>query len=497
MSRRLYGSILGVVCALALGAAMIPLRPHLSVATNALVLVVPVVAGVATGGLLAGIVSVAAGFLVYDLFFVPPYYSMSVGTAHQDWVALAVYVVVMVIVALVVSRLADARSASIARAKNARHLFELSELLLAERSLEDLGQSIVQSVQDYLGLSGVALLLSVQDHLEVVASSGVSIGEEELAGLRTGTSMPVPLSTGMSKEVVRTLALATSGRPVGLLVMRGPLTDQEMRELLPTLANHLALALERAQLHERALRAEVLEEVDRLRRALVGAVSHDLRTPLATMKVASTTLLDSSSSLSDTDAKELYNLIDLQTDRLTRLVTSLLDMTRLEAGVLEVEKVPWSVADLVTEALSALSPSLGERPVGVEVGDEPPEVEVDHLLIGQALSNLLDNANRHAPPGTEITVAATSNPDGTVAISVTDRGPGVAPRERESVFESFVRFDTGGRAGLGLALAKTFVEAHGGHIWVEDAPGGGARFVFTLPVASTDEALRGAVHEPV
>jgi two-component system, OmpR family, sensor histidine kinase KdpD len=483
VNRRLAGGVVGVLACGVLTAAMLPLRSHLSVATCGLVLVIPVVAGVAVGGFASGLASVAAGFLAYDLVFVPPYYTLAVSRA-QNWVALLVYALVMVLVARIVSDLDEARRASSSRERDAQHLFELSELLLAERSLEDLARSIVRSVQEYLGLSGVALLLSVQDRLEVVAYSGAPIGEEELTRLRTGSRIPVPLSTGMSKEVVRTLALSASGRPVGLLVMRGHLPDSAPRELLPTLANHLALALERAQLHERAHRAEVLEEVDRLRRSLMGAVSHDLRTPLATMKVASTTLLDATSSLSEADTKELYGLIDLQTDRLTRLVTSLLDMTRLEAGVLHVERAPWSALDLVTEAVAAMRPSLKDRQVDVIVGASLPDMEVDHLLVGQALTNLLDNANRHAPQGTSITVAAEANGEGTLALSVTDRGPGVPPGERESVFENFVRFDTGGRAGLGLALAKTFVEAHGGHIWVEDAPGGGARFVLTLPVVA-------------
>ena len=477
------GSLVGVVASLGLGAAMLPLRPHLGVATSALVLVVPVVAGVVTGGFVAGLVSVAAGFLVYDFAFIPPYWTLTVGAA-QNWAALGVYVVVMVLVARVVASLGEARSASAARAGNARHLFEVSELLLAERPLDELGSSIARAVREFFGLSGVALLLSVDDRLEVVASSGTSMGDEELARLGRASHQPVALSTGTSSDAVHTLALVASGRPVGLLVMRGPLADPTLRELLPTLANQLAVALERVQLHERALRAEVLEQVDDLRRALVGAVSHDLRTPLATMKVASTTLLESSDALSDTDVKELYGLIDLQADRLSRLVTSLLDMTRLEAGALTVEKVPWRVLDLVTDAVSALRPSLKDRRVDVVLPDGLPEVGVDHLLIGQVLTNLLDNADRHGPPGTAVTVAGETHGEGMVALSVTDRGPGVPSGERQSVFESFVRFDTGGRAGLGLALAKTFVEAHGGRIWVEDVAGGGARFVFTVPVAA-------------
>lgn len=198
------------------------------------------------------------------------------------------------------------------------------------------------------------------------------------------------------------------------------------------------------------------------------------------MKVASSTLLDAAVPLSDDDARELHGLIDVETDRLTRLVTSLLDMTRIEAGVLEVRRGPRSVLDLAGEAVAALRSTLGDRPVDVVVPDDLPDVDADKLLIGQVLANLLDNANRHAPPGSLVTVAGEVRDD-RIVLSVTDAGPGVPPAERDAVFDRFVRFDTGGRTGLGLAIAKTFVEAHGEHIWVEDVPGGGARFVFTLP----------------
>jgi two-component system sensor histidine kinase KdpD len=300
--------------------------------------------------------------------------------------------------------------------------------------------------------------------------------------------VPVALSTTTSSEVVQTLALAASGRPVGLLVLSGVPTERALRELLPILANHLALAVERAQLRDQAARAEVLEEIDRLRRALVGAVSHDLRTPLATIKVASSALVDSSATLSDADTKELYGLIDLQTDRLARLVNNLLDMTRIQAGVLEVRRHPESLLDLVTETLVEIRPALGNREIVVEVPDDLPAVDVDGILFGQVLGNLLENAHRHAPAGSAVEIAGRRDPFGGVIVSVSDHGPGVPIGQREAVFETFVRFDTGGRSGLGLALAKAFVEAHGDRIWVDDVPGGGAQFNFALHTSARADA---------
>ena len=489
MRKAWSGSIVGVLAALGLGAALVPVRSHLSVATVGLVLVVPVVSGVVVGGLVAGVASVAAGFLVYDFLFIPPYYTLSVGSA-QNWVGLAVYVVVMLLVAQVVARFDSARSEAQRRATEALRLYELSELLVKDRSIDDLLDTIVTTVQTVFDVPGVALLLPDAHGLTIAASAGESISADQLHQLDPTSSIPVSTGiTGPTLDRLQAVALSASGRPVGILALNGLPASSNDRTLLRTFANHAALAVERAQLREQALHAELLQAVDRLRRALLGAVSHDLRTPLASMKVASSTLLDSSLSLSDADTAELHGLIDVQTDRLTRLVTSLLDMTRFQAGVLQVQREPCAVLDLVGEAVAAVRSALGHRRVDVHLPDFLPAVDVDHVLVGQVIANLLENADRHAPPDTAVTIAAEICGD-QVAVMVSDDGPGVPADERETVFDSFVHFDTGGRSGLGLAIAKTFVEAHGGHIWVDNGPGGGARFAFTLPLAEANGARR-------
>jgi two-component system sensor histidine kinase KdpD len=480
-----WGSIVGIGLSLLLAAVMVPLRPHLSIATAGLVLVVPVVAGVVTGGFGAGLISVAAGFLVYDIVFIPPYGTLTVGAA-QNWVALAVYTVSMVLVAWVVATLEKANASSRNRAASARRLLDISELLLVDQAVPQLSQTIVDTVRDSFGFAGVALLLSTDGRLEVTAESGEPVGETALSRFQPGARVPMSLSTDRSEAGVQTLALATSGRPVGLLALAGRPVRREMREVLPVLANQLALALERAQLHQRVRRAELLEEADRLRHALVGAVSHDLCTPLATIKVASSTLVNPAAVLTGEDTAELYALIDTQADRLTRIVNNVLDMTRVQAGVLEPRCEPWSVVELLSECVGALRPSIEDRLVELRVSPWLPLVYVDQALVEQILANLLENADRHGPPGTDVTVEAKPSTAEGVAVSITDRGPGVRPGERDTIFDTFVRFDTGGRAGLGLAIAKAFVEAQGGHIWVEEAPEGGARFVFTLPLASTN-----------
>ena len=481
------GSGSAVALMFAFGAVMFPLRSHLSVATTALVLVIPVVVGVAVGGFVAGIAATVTGFLLYDLVFIRPYYTFSVGTA-ENWVALAVYVVVMILVARVVARLNAARSEAQLRADEVRRLFDLSELLVRDSSTPDLLDTIVTAVRQAFDLDGAALLLPA-DGLQLVASAGVPLSETELHQLSAHGRLPVSLGAAeVAPGGIQAVVLMASGQAIGLLALRGLRLARSDREPLRAFTNHLALALERSQLREQAVHAQLLEEVDRLRRSLVGAVSHDLRTPLATIKVSASTLLDPEAAVSVDEARELAGLIDGQVDRLDRLVSNLLDMTRIQSGILELRRQLTSVTDLVDEALSVLGHSADLSRVTWKADGDLPLVDVDHVLICQVLANLIDNATRYAPGDGPVTVSATWSTEDAVQVAVTDDGPGVAPDERTTIFEMFNRREAGGRGGLGLAIAKAFVEAHGERIWVDGTTGTGARFVFTLPVSARTEA---------
>ena len=478
-----------------LSAALIPVRGSLSIATVGLILVVPVVAAVVVGGFGAGVVAVASGFVAWDLFFIPPYYRLSVGSG-QNWIALLVYAVVMLLVAQVVSRLQSARTDAQARVQEEHRLFQLSQLLVGDRSLPELLTTIVDAVQSAFRASGVALLLPRNQGLEVVAAAGEAL---ELSDLESpgaanrppgAANRPVALGTVPGATAsLRTVALAASGRPVGVLALSGGLRGKADSVLLQTFANHAALAVERAQLQTQALRTQVLEEVDLLRRALLGSVSHDLRTPLATMKVAASTLInDLDEAATADDTRELCELLDSEIDHLTRLVTGLLDLSRYQAGILKIGVEPCSALDLVTDAVARMRPSLGDRIVKVCVPDDLPQLNVDAVLVGQVIVNLIDNAHRHAPSGTSLTVdAAPSRTD--VKVSVVDSGPGVPATEREHIFDGLVRDGRAGRAGMGLWICRAFIEAHGGRIWVDPSFGPGTKISFTVPCIRASRPL--------
>jgi two-component system, OmpR family, sensor histidine kinase KdpD len=480
--RRLLGSIIAVASAVALGALLLPLRSHISVSTTALVLVIPVVVGAVIGGFTAGAAGVAAGFLIYDYFFIPPYKTLNVGGA-QDWTALGVYVIVMLLVARVVDRLDATRLDALRGREAIRRVAEVSELLVGDQPVEELLRNIVATAQTMFNVPGVSLLELEEGQLVVVASAGEPLTPDELRQLDPHSGTPIRVGTvAGSPSELRTVALSPSGRPVGILAMRGLSIAESDRAVLNTFANDAALALERAQLREQALRSKLLEEADRFRRGLLGAVSHDLRTPLATIKVASSTLSTRGELLSLEDSHLLYQLIEIESERLTRLVTNLLDMTRIEAGVLTLHRTTMSVGDLIAESIAAMGLTLNDHTINVSAPTSLPEVNIDRVLMGQVLINLLDNAVRHAPAHSVISVKGERRgPE--VVLSVADHGPGVPVGDRDTIFDRFTQLSTGGRAGLGLTIAKTFVEAHGEHVWYEETPAGGATFVLSLPVS--------------
>lgn len=484
MRRRLTGLAVGVGTSVLFLLVLLPWRASVNVSTVTLIFIIPAIAAEVVGGVVAGFSTVAVCAVVLDFYFIPPYGTLSIGTA-QNWVGLGVYFIVVALVAVVVARFKIAHAQAQRNALNMRRVYELSELLVQDQSTEDLLVTIVQAVQSVFDIEAVVLFVLEQGRLKVAASVGPDLSRAELNQLDPQPGHSVSLSTALgSTNDLRTVSLAAAGRPVGVLVLKGARFSDEDRDMLVTFANDAAIAMERAQLREQARRSQLLEEVDRLRHALMGAVSHDLRTPLATIKVASSTLVNRAHQLSKDDAHELHALIEVESDRLTRLVSNLLDMTRIEAGVFEVHRAPTDVVTLIDAALTVLSTSLGPNTVLVRNVGGLPRVDIDELLIIQVLVNLLDNAVRHSRIDGQVTVSAQRRDD-LVTISVSDQGPGVEVQDRQAIFDRFVQFDTGGRAGLGLTIARTFVEAHGDHIWYEDAPGGGASFVFSMHPAVT------------
>ncbi|HYB41561.1 MAG TPA: ATP-binding protein, partial [Candidatus Methylomirabilis sp.] len=263
----------------------------------------------------------------------------------------------------------------------------------------------------------------------------------------------------------------------------GSLQTPDQLHQLETFANQVALALERAQLAEEANRAEIRAEAERLRNSLLSSVSHDLRTPLATITGASSTLLEGGEHLDAPTRADLLRSIHGEAERLDRLVNNLLDMTRFEAGGVAIRKEWQPLEGVLGAALKRLEPRLRQRPVRIDMPADLPLVPIDAVLIEQVLINIVDNAVKYTPATSAIDISA-SRAGGAVMVEIADRGPGLAPGDEERVFEKFYRGRSvsGPGVGLGLAICRAIVDAHGGRIWAESRAGGGAAFRFTLPL---------------
>ncbi|MCA9983699.1 MAG: GAF domain-containing protein, partial [Anaerolineales bacterium] len=288
------------------------------------------------------------------------------------------------------------------------------------------------------------------------------------------------------------LPLQTSGETIGVLAVALPADyyprlTAEQRRFLASFANQVALALENAQLAEQARRTRLLEETEKLQTTLLNSISHDLRTPLATITGALSSLLDDEALLSAAARRELALTAFDEALRLNRLVGNLLDMTRLESGAMKVVCQPYDVQELVGATLAQMRNRLQGYTVQRQIPFDLPPVNIDLTLMVQALLNLIDNVVKYAPPDEPIEIEATLA-GSEVVLAVKDRGPGLPEADLPHIFNKFFRLDgsSSGGTGLGLSIARGIVEAHGGQIQAENRPDGGAVFSFTMPVAQVD-----------
>jgi two-component system sensor histidine kinase KdpD len=271
--------------------------------------------------------------------------------------------------------------------------------------------------------------------------------------------------------------------------------DEGDDRLLSAVAGQMGLVVERQRLRREATDAEVLRRTDQLRTALLNAVSHDLRTPLASIIASAGSLRQSDVVWTEEEQAEFAQAIEDQAQRLNRLVGNLLDLSRIEGGTLRPEKGWYDLGALIEDVVGRLRPLTTRHQVVVDVPEDLPPVLLDYVEIDQVLSNLIENATKYAPAGTGILVRA-RRAGGEARVEVADRGPGIPAASLPRLFDPFYRVDNGKPRpkglGLGLAVAKGLVEAHGGRISVEGRPGGGAVFTFTLPLGDPERQSAGA-----
>jgi len=456
--RALLGVLLAAVGLPLLTALLVAARPDLSLTDDLLIYLVAVVALAVIGGFWPAVLAAASASLLLNWYFTPPLHTFTIDKP-DNLLALLLFVTVAVAVSSVV-HLAASRAGQAARSR------EEARLLLA----------LAQTV-----LGGADTPAAVLDHL-VQTLGGRAELQENVSGrwVRIAASGRAAAGAAVTRVGVRSdLALEVSGQPV-------PIAPG----LLAGFAAQAAAALDRERLRTQAAQAEALAEGNRMRTALLAAVSHDLRTPLASIKASVSSLRQTDVAWTESDKEALLATIEQNADRLDGLIGNLLDMSRLHTGSLQPFLRPITIDEVAPIALRGLDESANLR---LEVPDGMPLVLADPGLLERVLANLFSNALHHSPP-TRPPVLQARRVDGTVVLEVIDHGPGVPDKLKTQIFEPFQRFDNRKvGVGLGLAVAKGFTEAMGGGIVAADTPGGGLTVRITLPVASRGaESMQGA-----
>ena len=465
------------------------LSPHAQLADFVMVYLLGVTAVAMRSGLGPSLFAAVVSILSFDFYFIPP----RMQWARPDSASILTFVGMLIMASVISGLNRGVRREREAARRNeafAKALYRFSSELAEVISLQQLGAFAERQLGALLDVDVLLVFCASDGELDVAALNVGSDKERQLALAAWTTSERVESPSLRGFNIWH--PLLGSHRGVGVLGLAPrrrsmPLLTAGQRELLQACSTQLAGAVERMLLAAAARRAERLAENEQTRSSLLAAVSHDLRTPLASILTAATTVAKSESQLSRESRAELMTTIVDEAERLNRLVANLLSMTKLESGELLIKSQPEDVSELVSSAISALASRGGTERIRIDIPSELPLIDVDSLLIEQTLINLLENALRYAPGASPIEIDARAIDD-KVSIRVCDRGPGILPHEREKVFEKFFRGSGtrhgDGGAGLGLTICRAAARAHQGKLKALERGGGGTCMELTLPRAA-------------
>ena len=474
LRRQVIGYVLGVGLPLLLTLALTGLHSNLNLTSDALLFLVAVIVVALTGGFVPAVLAAIIGSLLLNYYFIPPVHKLTIAQANNA-LALVVFVIVGLLVSWVVD-IAARRTIQAARAAAESDLLATTagSVLRGQQGLS----ALLERIREAFGMDSVTLL-----ECPAVDGGSADASAERLRGMpgawHVVASQGTPVVTRPGEADVEVpvgdrLSLALKGRPL-------PAAD---RRVLGAFASYAAVALDQQRLAAEAQAAKPIAAADKMRTALLTAVSHDLRTPLASAKAAVTSLRSRDVDWAAEDHDELLATADESLDRLTHLVDNLLDMTRLRAGALSLFPRSAGLDEIVSRALDNLDPAA--RGVTVDIPDSLPEINVDPAILERVIVNLTENALRYSPPGQPPLLTASALGD-RVELRVVDRGPGIPEKDRDRMFVPFQRLgdtDNTTGVGLGLALSHGLTEAMGGTLTAEDTPGGGLTMTVSVPVAA-------------
>ncbi|MHC1781760.1 MAG: ATP-binding protein [Anaerolineaceae bacterium] len=434
--------------------------------------------------------------LAFDYFFIHPQFSLDVSDTQYlitFFGLLAVSLVISNLAGLVRDQVVSLRD----RETQTATLYSLSRELTILVDLQAILDTIVQQIAETFSRESVILLPEGGQLAILAASPNLILDDDDRTAAEWTFEHGQPAGRGTNTMHLASLRCQPLRSPrglIGVLGVRpadpGAFLSPDQTRFLEAYASLAALAIERVNLAEEASRAQIMSAKEKLQIALLNSISHDLRTPLATITGVLSSLFEAEQNngldvqLDKTDRLDLIETAWGESRRLNRLVGNLLDMTRVESGALNLHSRAGDLQDLIGAALRRLEDLHFEHPVQTDLPSDLPPVMMDFVLIEQVLVNLLDNADKYSEPGQPVEISARRE-GGDIEISVSDRGEGIPGEDLERVFEKFYRANPKGGArgtGLGLSICRGIIEAHGGHIWAENRHGGGTTFSFTLPI---------------
>jgi two-component system sensor histidine kinase KdpD len=485
-----------VLCGLAFVTVLYrEILPGVNGTTVALSFLLVVLAAASAYGLGPAIAASMIGMLCLNFFFLPPFGTLTIHDP-QNWVALFAFLVT----AVTASQLSSAARARARDAEKRREevskLYELSRTIIATPDSETAVSSIARQVVEVFGFDYCAVFTPDEAgrwrRLALASELSFTPTENEIANVYLAGEMKLldraEGSGSANRQAETRLNVAYAPLKVGIksIGVMISVSSTIERGTLEAIAGLVALALERARFLKAISHTEALRQSDELKSALLASVSHDLRTPLTSIRASVDSLLQEEIEWDKKALREFHLIISEEVERLTRLIRNLLEMARIEAGEMRPSKQWGSISEIFGNVLDRTAAATQNHKVIVDLDDGLPLVKIDPRLIAEALTNLVENAVRYSPHGSEIIIRGRIQEENMI-VSVTDQGEGIDPDERERVFDKFYRSTRLNKqykegTGMGLAIARGIVESHGGRIWVESASGHGLEFSFMVPV---------------
>lgn len=486
MQRLLAGRLVGLAVSLAVLAGVVLFYRHASSVnqtTVALTLLLAILAVSAVWGMAVSVFMSVVAVLAFNYFFLPPVGTFTIADP-QNWVALLAFLVTAITGSQLSARIRKEADEAHNRRREIERLYTFSQKLLAEGNVIQLMNAIPNYIVESFEAGAAELFLPQKDKFYRSGFGAAHLDEEKMKAVFLRDEALLEVQEGLYFVPVR-----LGVRPIASLGISG---SRLSRQTLDALGGLVAIAIERARAVEKLGETEAERQGERLKSALLDSIAHDFRTPLTSIKAATTSLL-TADCIAPAQTQELLTIINEECDRLNRLVEEAAEMSRLEAGEIELDIQPTPVTDIIEASLAQSKTGLGGRKVEVRLNGNLPPVLADLSRVKEALVHLIDNANIYSPKEEPITISAELNGD-TVTTSVADRGPGIDDFEQGMIFDKFYRgkdqrYLVRG-TGMGLPIAKAIIAAHKGTMSVTSQLGRGSVFSYTLPVARTSGETR-------